>query len=50
MTDAPLEFAAHGKGKPYLASAPEIRFNLSHSREMALVAVARDVEIGVDIE
>ncbi len=50
VTDAPLEFALHEKGKPYLTSAPEIRFNLAHSREMALVAVARDVEVGVDIE
>jgi len=50
ISSAPLEFALHEKGKPYLASAPEIRFNLSHSREMALVAVARDVEVGVDIE
>jgi 4'-phosphopantetheinyl transferase len=50
VTAAPLEFALHEKGKPYLSSAPEIRFNLSHSREMALVAVARDVEVGVDIE
>ena len=50
VTSAPLEFALHEKGKPYLASAPEIRFNLAHSREMALVAVARDVEVGVDIE
>lgn len=50
VTAAPLEFARHEKGKPYLASAPEIRFNLAHSREMALVAVARDVEVGVDIE
>ena len=50
VTTAPLEFALHEKGKPYLASALEIRFNLSHSREMALVAVARDVEVGVDIE
>jgi 4'-phosphopantetheinyl transferase len=50
VTTAPLEFALHEKGKPYLASAPEIRFNLSHSREMALVAVAREVEVGVDIE
>ena len=50
VTQAPLEFALHEKGKPYLAAAPEIRFNLAHSREMALVAVARDVEVGVDIE
>ena len=50
VTTAPLEFALHEKGKPYLAPAPEIRFNLSHSREMALVAVALEVEVGVDIE
>ena len=50
VTAAPLEFAVHEKGKPYLALQPEIRFNLAHSREMALVAVARDVEVGVDIE
>jgi 4'-phosphopantetheinyl transferase len=50
VTATELQFALHEKGKPYLASAPHIRFNLSHSREMALVAVARDVEIGVDIE
>ena len=50
VTDAPLEFALHEKGKPYLASAPEIRFNLAHSHGMALVAVALDVEVGVDIE
>ena len=50
LTTAPLEFALHEKGKPYLASAPEIRFNLSHSRELALVTVAREIEVGVDIE
>ena len=50
VTTAPLVFALHEKGKPYLVSAPEIRFNLSHSREMALVAVAREIEVGVDIE
>ena len=50
FTNAPLELALREKGKPYLVSAPEIRFNLAHSREMALVAVTRDVEVGVDIE
>jgi 4'-phosphopantetheinyl transferase len=50
VTGAPLEFALHEKGKPYLPSAPEVRFNLAHSHEIALVAVTRDVEVGVDIE
>src|ERR1019366_3201867 len=50
VTAAPLEFGLREKGKPYLALAPEIRFNLAHSREVALVAVALDVEVGVDIE
>jgi 4'-phosphopantetheinyl transferase len=50
VSDGPLEFALREKGKPYLVSAPEVRFNLAHSGEMALVAVARDVEVGVDIE
>jgi 4'-phosphopantetheinyl transferase len=50
FTDAPLAFAVREKGKPYLVSAPEVRFNLAHSGEMAMVAVAREVEVGVDIE
>jgi len=49
-TGAPLEFALHEHGKPYLPLAPELRFNLSHSHEMALVAVAREIEVGVDVE
>ncbi len=49
-TAAPLDFAAAEHGKPYLAAAPELKFNLSHSHEMALVAVSRDVEVGVDVE
>jgi len=50
VTSAPLEFALREKGKPYLSSAPQVRFNLAHSRGMALVAVALDLEVGVDIE
>jgi 4'-phosphopantetheinyl transferase len=50
LTEAPLEFALHEKGKPYLPLAPEIRFNLAHSHERALVAVTLNVEVGVDIE
>jgi 4'-phosphopantetheinyl transferase len=49
-TTAPLEFALREHGKPYLPLSPELRFNLSHSHEMALIAVALDREVGVDIE
>jgi 4'-phosphopantetheinyl transferase len=50
VTDAPLAFGTREHGKPHLVSSPEVRFNLSHSREMALVAVTRDADVGVDIE
>ncbi len=49
-TAAELEFAAMEHGKPYLPGAPQVKFNLSHSHGMALVGVALDVEIGVDVE
>jgi 4'-phosphopantetheinyl transferase len=49
-TAAALDFALAGNGKPYLPAAPELAFNLSHSHEMALVAVAYGVEVGVDVE
>jgi 4'-phosphopantetheinyl transferase len=38
-------------GKPRLAGEPpRLAFNLSHSGDLALVAVARDREVGVDVE
>jgi 4'-phosphopantetheinyl transferase len=42
----------HGEhGKPLLASAKaSLRFNLSHSDGLALVAVAEQLEVGVDVE
>lgn len=49
-TDARIDFALEDKGKPYLIHAPEIQFNLSHSKGMALVAVALNTAVGVDIE
>ena len=47
---APLDFAATEKGKPYLPAAPELRFSLSRSHGMALIGVALEVDIGVDVE
>lgn len=43
-----LERGRHGK--PRLADSPDLRFNLSHSGELALVAVTRDAEVGVDVD
>lgn len=56
-----LRFAAGPHGKPELAgaegdaaagpaSAGRLRFNLSHSGDVLLVAVALDREVGVDVE
>lgn len=45
-----LRFSYGAYGKPALASEHVLRFNLSHSHEVALLAVALDAELGVDVE
>jgi phosphopantetheinyl transferase len=46
-----VELRLASRGKPMLASpGPPLRFNLSHSRDLALVALAREREVGVDVE
>ena len=45
-----LRFEYGAYGKPALGSGHTLRFNLSHSNEVALLAVALDAEIGVDVE
>lgn len=53
---ASLRFAYGPRGKPSLAAdasddiAAAPRFNLAHSHELALLAVARGREVGVDLE
>ena len=37
-------------GKPWLENDRHLRFNLSHSTDVALIAVGREVELGVDVE
>ncbi len=47
----PAEFVLGPHGKPALpGAAPRIRFNLSHSDDLALVAVAAGLEVGIDVE
>ena len=48
-----IEFCYNRQGKPALKAlhgAPDFRFNLSHSSTLALYAVARNREVGVDVE
>ena len=47
-----VTFSYGPNGKPALSGRFEraLAFNVSHSHEIALVAVGRDVEIGVDVE
>lgn len=49
---AQVRFAYGPSGRPELAhaSADGLRFNISHSNELALVAVTRERAIGVDVE
>jgi 4'-phosphopantetheinyl transferase len=45
-----LAFVLGPKGKQSLAEPGDIRFNLSHSHDLAVLAVCRGFEIGVDVE
>jgi 4'-phosphopantetheinyl transferase len=46
-----VAFTVGPHGKPRLEGHdPAVRFNMSHSADLALVAIARDVELGVDVE
>jgi 4'-phosphopantetheinyl transferase len=44
-----LQFQRGAYGKPHLAQEP-LRFNLSHSGAWAVLAVSRDLEVGIDIQ
>jgi 4'-phosphopantetheinyl transferase len=48
-----VAFGYHPAGKPFLwqpVSEPQLHFNLSHSKDLILVAVSRGLEVGVDLE
>jgi 4'-phosphopantetheinyl transferase len=50
---APISFPTMPDGKPFIEHSlnpSRISFNLSHSEDFALIAIARNVDLGVDIE
>jgi 4'-phosphopantetheinyl transferase len=45
-----LRFTRTRLGKPGLVGTGELQFNLSHSEDVAILAVARGREVGIDVE
>lgn len=45
-----LRFGYGAQGKPYLLDAPTLQFNLSHSKNLALLAVGETYPLGIDLE
>ena len=45
-----VELTHRSTGKPLLADDSDLRFNLSHSGDLALLAVTTGMEVGVDVE
>jgi 4'-phosphopantetheinyl transferase len=45
-----LQFETSAYGKPALAGNSDLRFNLSHSEDLAVVAITSERQIGVDVE
>ena len=50
LQPADIEFVYGSKGKPAITSAAGLQFNLAHSNGMAVIAIAADCQIGVDLE
>jgi len=45
-----IAFRQEPLGKPMLAEGAGWQFNVSHSRDLAAIAIARDAAVGVDLE
>ena len=45
-----VRFALNSHGKPSLDPACEVRFNVSHAGDLALIAIASGFDVGVDVE
>lgn len=44
-----ITFDYHTQGKPYLAHAPELMWNMSHSENKVCIAVGKETPVGIDI-
>ncbi|MDP3561255.1 MAG: 4'-phosphopantetheinyl transferase superfamily protein [Legionellaceae bacterium] len=49
-TPKDLEFVENEYGKPQLAHYPYLHFNISHSADLALLAIGKDYPVGIDLE
>ena len=45
-----IKFHYNPHGKPELAGNESLRFNLSHSKDLALAAVTANKSVGIDVE
>ena len=45
-----VAFSSDTRGKPHLAEESGLQFNLAHTADFMLLAVARDIVLGVDVE
>jgi 4'-phosphopantetheinyl transferase len=45
-----LEFTYNAQGKPSVVNSQKLQFNLSHTGEIAILAVGKGFPVGVDIE
>jgi len=45
-----LRIGTGSHGKPYLADAADLRFNVSHAEDTAMYAIASGREVGIDVE
>jgi len=45
-----VRFRTTSYGKPELAGSSDLRFNLSHSEGVAVIAIVRGREVGIDVE
>jgi len=45
-----IEFKTGDHGKPHLSESSDVRFNVSHSSRLALIAFSRVGDVGVDVE